>query len=151
MQIHVKQQHGKKYKCTRVCHIVTMTGSLDCRLDSSSRLWHQCSWKIINCVHSNVALLTWFLFLSRGLLQPANHLFLRSRHSANFQKHLIISTLISQLRHDLIFWYSFIAKIYERKENQVHFSDQRQAYDGICASHSPNSMQDKYIYQKRSA
>ncbi len=51
-----------------------------------------------DCAHPNVDLDTGpvFLSLSRGLLPPVNHLFLRSRYSANFQKHLIMFTFSQQ-------------------------------------------------------
>ena len=50
---------------------------------------------------------SWVLFLSRGLLLPANYLFLRSHYSANFCYHLIWFTFISLLpcsREKFRFW-----------------------------------------------
>ena len=59
--------------------------------------------------------------LSRCLGPPANHLFLGLHHSANFQKHRIVFTFISQLIHRFAFLYFLKNKNLDLKNISMYF------------------------------
>ena len=97
IQVHVKK-HGKNTNA-HVCHIVPMTESLDCRLNSSLRLQHLCSWEMLVSIQMLPCCLGHFLgsFSFQRSSATSKSLVFKIHHSANFQKHLIMFTFFSQL------------------------------------------------------